>query len=364
MGILAYAQKKDTIDYSKKRNFDALKERSKTKYRIIPLPSFDPSTKWGLFVVGMANYYLNKKDTISPPSGTNLFGNITTNGSWMGGVNQDFNFNQDKWRINVRAGYLSINQKLQLGEFGVADATRKIVFANTIAKRRIFNRVFLGLGYDFRSIQYEGRNEESQRLLELIGFANKAQNHGLKYFFAFDSRDNIFYAYKGIYAEYTLGQKFADASAEMNNAFLEHLVDFRQFLAIKQNSDNMIAWHFFGRFLSGNPQNENFSFYGRSTVMVQRGYEVGSFIDKNLVTAEVEYRRETPWIKRKVGFIAFMSIGKVYGFYQDFGNAEWLPAGGAGVRFRIMDYERINIKCDVAYGKDGWAAYFGIREAF
>ena len=78
----------------------------------------------------------------------------------------------------------------------------------------------------------------------------------------------------------------------------------------------------------------------------------------------MEYRRETPLFKRKLGFAGFISTGKVFGSYEKLADAEWLPAIGAGVRYRLLDYERINFKADVAYGKEGWTIYFGIREAF
>ena len=355
---------RDTTDYSRKKKFDALEERNKVKYRAIPLPSFDPSTKWGLAMLLMANYYPTKLDTLSPPSMTGVMGFATTNGSWGTGLLQNLNIKQDKWRLTGRLFYMKINQVLELGDLGNANSTRNMAIASLTAKRRIFSDLFLGLGYTFKSIEYEGRDEQSQALLDLAGYNQKARNHGLKYLFTFDTRDNIFYTYRGYYIEYNLGQNFNNSSTESQDDFLDNQIDLRYFVPVNGNTDHVLASHFFGRFLSGNPTNENYSFYGRAGRHIQRGYEAGSFIDKNMISAEVEYRRETPLLKRKLGFIAFLIAGKVYGDFNSFSDAEWLPAGGVGVRYRFLEYERMNIKTDIAYGKDGWAIYFGINEAF
>ena len=359
----AYAQQ-DSVDYSKKKKFNSLEERSKVKYRFVPIPSFDPSTKLGLSALMMANYYADKTDTISPPSmsGVSVFG--TTNGSWGGGLLQNYNFGEDRWRITARIFYLSINQILDLGPIGEADAKRKMIIANVNVRRQLWQDFFLGLGYNFRSVEYEGNNDEAEIILDLAGFNERARNHGLKYSLLFDNRDNIFYPYKGFYLEYSLGQNFDNPSTGPEDGYLEHLLDLRYFTTINRNTDHILAFHLFGRFLAGDPTNENYSFYGRSGALVQRGYEFGSFVDRNLYTGEIEYRRETPLMKRRLGFIGFISAGKVFGDYSDFSDAEWLPAAGVGVRYRFLEYERMNFKADVAYGNEGWTVYFGVREAF
>ena len=355
---------RDSANVSKKKKFDALEERSKVKYRFIPIPSFDPATKWGLAGVYMANYYADKMDTVSPPSmsGISVFG--TSNGSWGGGLLQNYNFKEDRWRLEARLWYLNINQVLNLGPLGNADATRKMLLANVMARRQVLNDFFLGLGYNFASVEYDGRDDESDIILDLAGYNQKARNHGLKYSILFDTRDNIFYPYKGLYLEYGLEQNFENNSTDVDDGYLEHLLDLRYFTAISQNTNHMLAFHFVSRILTGDPTNENYSFYGRSGALIQRGYEFGSFVDKNMVTLEVEYRRETSLMKNRLGFAGFVSTGKVYGDYFSFSDADWLPAAGLGIRYRFLEYERMNFKADVAYGKEGWTVYFGIREAF
>lgn len=41
-----------------------------------------------------------------------------------------------------------------------------------------------------------------------------------------------------------------------------------------------------------------------------------------------------------------------------------LPAGGFGLRYLASKEANVNLRADIAWGKDGAAFYFGIGEAF
>jgi hypothetical protein len=41
-----------------------------------------------------------------------------------------------------------------------------------------------------------------------------------------------------------------------------------------------------------------------------------------------------------------------------------LPGGGIGGRFNLSKYDRINLRADVAYGRNGWSWNFALAEAF
>ena len=63
-------------------------------------------------------------------------------------------------------------------------------------------------------------------------------------------------------------------------------------------------------------------------------------------------------------FAAIGGLGKTFGDYNDFKDAELLPMGGVGIRYRLLPYERMNIRFDYTFGNDGPVWYFGIRESF
>ena len=45
-------------------------------------------------------------------------------------------------------------------------------------------------------------------------------------------------------------------------------------------------------------------------------------------------------------------------------DSEVLPGVGLGLRYLMIEKERINIGVDVATGKDDWGIYFRIGESF
>lgn len=79
---------------------------------------------------------------------------------------------------------------------------------------------------------------------------------------------------------------------------------------------------------------------------------------------EFEYRWITPWINNRIGFTGILGSGRVFGDINSFKNAEWLPMGGVGVRYSILPYERINMRFDATFSKDGFVWYFAVRESF
>lgn len=353
------AQSKDTISSKK---FDVEKERSKVKYNLIPLPSYDPSTKFGLSLINMFNYYPNKNDTISPASSGGIGGQYTTNKSWSIGGGNTLYLNEDRWRLTGQAIYGRINQELELGYNDVTDAKRIISVINLQGLRKIYGHLYFGLGYSYRKIKYEGRNEESKLQLEEKGLLVSEGNHGIRYILTYDKRDNVNYPYKGFYVGLRSEQYLENKVA---TAYMAHYLDFRHFINVGTIlGQQVVAYRVLGRFLTGDPQNQNFSYYGRTGGDLERGYETGKYIDKNMVNVEAEYRIKTSLLKSKLWFAGLLGLGKVYGEYETFNKADWLPMVGVGARYNLLPYERMNIRFDVTYGNEGMVFYFGIREVF
>jgi outer membrane translocation and assembly module TamA len=80
-----------------------------------------------------------------------------------------------------------------------------------------------------------------------------------------------------------------------------------------------------------------------------------------LVQSSVEYRSPM-W--RKVGFAVFMGLGAVA---QDFKHYEMryvLPSYGAGLRIRMNEKEKLNLRFDYARGHNTDNFYLTVGEAF
>ena len=92
-----------------------------------------------------------------------------------------------------------------------------------------------------------------------------------------------------------------------------------------------------------------------------RGYLAGRYRDRALGAAQAEYRFP---IWQRFGGVAFAGAGEVA---PDFNKLNWndmLASGGAGLRYLIPGFARLNAGAEYAVGKNGGAFYLRLGEAF
>ena len=108
----------------------------------------------------------------------------------------------------------------------------------------------------------------------------------------------------------------------------------------------------------------NAPFYGEcvfGTNNQLRGYVAGQYIDRDMIATQLEYRRDLVW---RFGLVVFGGIGEVAPSVSRFRYDDILPAAGGGVRFKLSRKYNVNLRADIAQGKDGHTFSMGIGEAF
>jgi len=76
----------------------------------------------------------------------------------------------------------------------------------------------------------------------------------------------------------------------------------------------------------------------------------------------LEYRLALP---KRFGVVGFGGVGEVVpGGSQLFRVNNFLPGGGGGVRFQLSKKYHVNLRADIARGKDTWTWTMGVGEAF
>ena len=92
-----------------------------------------------------------------------------------------------------------------------------------------------------------------------------------------------------------------------------------------------------------------------------RGYFEGRYRDKTFTTFQAEFRDEIYW---RIGFTIFAGIGDVGNTLNSYKFSQFKYSYGFGLRYMFDKDERINIRFDVAFGKNTSGIYFAIKEAF
>jgi outer membrane translocation and assembly module TamA len=141
--------------------------------------------------------------------------------------------------------------------------------------------------------------------------------------------------------------------------FNRYEVDLREYVGLNQQKEQVLAFQAYIDFVRGNPPFYRLPPLGGSKIM--RGYKSGLLRDRNLITAQVEFRSRL-W--RRFGAVAFVGTGDVADDFSDFKLKNLKPSYGLGLRFKFNTRENVNLRMDLGFGDNTDGIYFGVQEAF
>ncbi len=171
----------------------------------------------------------------------------------------------------------------------------------------------------------------------------------------YDTRDQPYASEKGFYAEYIMfrnGKRFG-SDFEFSKIFL----DLRYFY--KNKWDHVLAFQSFTEFTGGDAPFNQLALLGGSKKM--RGYVTGRYRENHMQLFQAEYRAHLFW---KLGVVAFGSLGAVENRLVDFKGEHIRWTLGCGLRLRLTEAEKINLRVDMGFGKNTKGLYITIGEAF
>jgi outer membrane protein assembly factor BamA len=171
-----------------------------------------------------------------------------------------------------------------------------------------------------------------------------------------DTRDNLFWPTRGMYAEAeyflnneVLGSNFNFRRASIDVAHYQALTKKTVFA----NNFNLVSMH-------GEIPFQQLALLGGAKKM--RGYIEGQLRDRHLWLLQTEFRAK---IRGRFGAVAFAGAGAVSPKLDDLLTQEVHFTYGAGIRFRMSKKEDINIRLDFAGNEKGeFAPYLTVKEAF
>jgi outer membrane protein assembly factor BamA len=325
-----------------------------------PVAFYSPETKLGFGLAGSYSFrFKNQADTTFPSQIT--FGAAyTTNGQVL---------------LYAPFRLYALNQKLvAYGELGYYRYTYNFYgIGNAIPSNysekylSYFSRFRLNVLYEIKPHLYFGpriwfeqqdiRNFESGKLIDTasINGSRGSTTPGFGFTINLDYRDNLFYPRKGLFSEIAI-QTFQKTLGS-NFVWTRYLADVSKYFPISKRS--VLAFNGLIDINTGNPPFTLMASLGGTKRM--RGYYEGRFRDNNSVLFQSEFR--SPLIGR-FGFTIFGSIGAVASRINEFSSANIRSTLGTGLRFRIDRKEKLNLRLDIAAGKNSTALYFTVGEAF
>jgi len=321
---------------------------------LVPIPMSSPTFGTGL-IVGGAYFYpqteQEKKD--QPASFTGAAAGYTDNKSWFAGVLQQNYFVEDKWRFSALAA--STDFKLELippeedSEEALLDWLVKGALFQTSVSRRIGGHWFLGLTAHYLDIQ---QSLDLNSDYPDFNLEQKITSPGVGLKVNYDTRDMPMNAYSGRLFE--LKATTADQQHKRDGSYQSYYALFKSYHQLKDSL--VLAWE-----LSGCTKNGQIPLWDTCRLNL-RGFPITDYLSKKSIQAQVEAR----WrFYKRWGLVAFVGAGRVEDSFGNHGEGKTIPSYGVGLRWMVLESQRINVRVDFARSDDGNSAvYLGVTEAF
>jgi outer membrane protein assembly factor BamA len=223
-------------------------------------------------------------------------------------------------------------------------------------RRKVRPGLFLGASYELRNTDILAAEEGGLLATGAVVGSDGGLFSGAGLSFAWDTRDNVVSPSGGSYHTATLvrGGGLLGGGYEMTRV----TTTLRHYRSLSPG--HVLGFHAQTRSVSGDVPFDMLPRLGGQNIM--RGTFGSRFRDHHLAAAQAEYRA-TVW--RRLGAVVFAGAGQVAPSLGDMALADLHYSVGYGLRFMIDPRERMNLRVDFGYGRDGSTGlYITVSEAF
>lgn len=328
--------------------------RSTSMFSLLGGPYYNSVSGLAISVVGAASMRLKGCDSVSQPSNVQFSGTCSTKKFWDLSLSSNILF-PNRMRLLVDATFEY--QPLYFWGMGYENGNNS---ANKTMQKKYMAHIDAELLFrvasNFRlgpKVQWNYVNSDSIAYPELLcGQDLVLRNYGAGFAVEYDTRDMVTDAKRGVYVyvSETFYPKF------LWNRYAFSTTDIRANYYRPLWRDCTLATDLWAVFNFGNPSWAKMALLGDTHRM--RGYYLGRYRDKHMISAQVELRQH---IWGRHGMVAWAGLGSVFHNADSFKHL--LPNFGVGYRFAFR--RRMNIRVDYGFGKSGQKGFmFSLNEAF
>jgi outer membrane protein assembly factor BamA len=335
----------------------------KNGFFLIPLIYYTPDTRWAFGGAGVYYFKVPPKyeyQKLTRVSYLQFLADYTQNNQLdIWGV----------WNIFTRNEDYLLKGEMRFRDFpdrfyGIGNNTPKeneerygykLISIKNLAMKKIRPSLFAGVDYHFE-YEYDFRLEEGGQLGEgtITGY-NGGIGSAIGLVSVYDSRDNAINAFSGKLIEVSSYFYLPALGSTFNFVALNGIYQHYWSLPRKQS----LALQTKLRFTYGEVPFLDMSTAGGDDIL--RGYPKNRFRDNHFAGTQLEYRFPLFW---RFGMVAFAGVGDVFNQPSDILAKTLKYSVGSGLRFVVNPAERLNVRFDYAWGREGGYFYFSVAEAF
>jgi outer membrane protein assembly factor BamA len=329
---------------------------------VAPLPISSPAVGSGIVPVLGYIFPFSTKDKVSPPSTIGAAGLFTNNGSRGFAIGGQLFLKENTYEItsgfvhgnvnyDIYGNGIAANLKLplkQTGEAFLGEFLRRIGWKFFVGPRFITGRSFLTV------VPNSGSKFP---IPPEVGLHTNLTAIGAR--LTRDTRPNHFYPTSGTF--FTFTSDFSSQALGSKYSFQSYRSAFDKYWSLSKNQVVAYDANFCGT--AGKPPFFGNCIYGTNNEL--RGYTAGRYFTRYVLATQLEYRLVLP---KRFGLVAFGGVGGVIPagsqLLQRVQSSHFLPSGGGGLRFELSKKYHVNLRADIAQGRDGHTFSMGVGEAF
>lgn len=339
--------------------YRALNQKGKVTFLAVPLLSYTPETNLQMGIGGLLGLYLKEDSTVTPSFMVPWF-TISLDKQIISEVFGSFFMGKNLHQIDYEIGYFK--QRLPfvgLGNDVLLKDRESYLHASFRSwvnyQYRIKEKFLIGARYQLeyaRPLAYD-----TDGLLETLQPSGYEGGwiHGVGARLGYDTRDDMYFPYKGHYALGSVTTYPSFMGGDYNYTVLAG--EYRSFMNIKKKV--ILASQIMGQIAFGDVPFYYLPRLGGRNVM--RGFPEGTFRDRFMFYTQGELR--VP-VDRFI-FTGFFGSGIVSSDFRGYFNLkEYNYSIGGGMRFRPFPDKNIMARLDFGFWRGTYGVYFVFNEAF
>lgn len=332
--------------------------KKKVDLLIAPVPFSSPASGAGIAGGAVAFYNPNN----APSQWVSGGGVVWTSRGTRGlAAFHSMSFGEDRIRFSAIGSYFDARDSYYGIGADDGDRGEALVLANkrftlgVKAQTRIFPNGYLGVQYRFVSTNAHANGEVTTTPLPPADELNSHLSM-LGPQFSYDTRDSSTQPHQGL----NLNASWLFGAPAIGDSFRHNKLALSGSAYFPFGSQTVFATNATLCAAAGDVPFNDMCMFGASNAL--RGYLTGRYRDRAswAMQGELRHRLSSRW-----GGVAFFGYGGIaLGVSNFFSKGNVLPGAGAGLRYRPFKGNDVQLRLDMAVGKNTTGVYLGIGEAF
>ncbi len=337
-------------------------EKENSTFFFLPVVGYENRTGLSLGLLPSWRFYLGGKEEGNGyfrPSNISVSCEFSTSGMYEFYTSSKF-YTKNNWYLKTKwmIQYMP-DQFYEIGNASNKDTyseieENKLEFTGRIMKI-VNQKWFVGLNYDFGS--YKVKNTEGDVFNEEVLGYQKAWVTGVGSSVTYDSRNSVVYPVKGMFLE-TSYLKYLPSIGDYD--FSTFKLDIRTYFALGAK-ERVLAFQSVIKSTSGDVPFYRLSEIGGKRLFrgISRPYK---YLDNHSAYIQAAFRSKLWW---RFGCEVFTGVGNVFEQFDSDMFTKVHVMGGAGLRLRVLENEKLSFRIDYGMTNRGDSGvFFTLGEAF